>query len=52
MADIDVENPPADMETEETPTAEEPTEENDDRATSAKSNNANGEVNYYLNCGY
>ena len=52
MADIDVENPPENMETEETPTAEEPTEENDDRATSAKSNNANGEVNYYLNCGY
>ena len=52
MADIDVKNPPENMETEETPTAEEPTEENDDRATSAKSNNANGEVNSYLNCGY
>ena len=36
MADIDVENPPENMETEETPTAEEPTEENDDRAMSAK----------------
>ena len=52
MADIDVENPPENMETEETPTADEPTEENDDRATSAKSNNANGEVNAYFNCQY
>ena len=51
MADVDVENPPENMETEETPT-DEPTDENDARATSAKSNNANGEVNSYLNCGY
>ena len=38
MADVDVENPPENMETEETPT-DEPTDENDARATSAKSNN-------------
>ena len=42
MADVDVENPPENMETEETP-ADEPSDENDGRAASAKSN-ANDEV--------
>ena len=46
MADVDVENPPENMETEETP-ADEPSDENDGRAASAKSN-ANDEVIFFL----